>query len=112
MHISQVPVLVFPMLVFTIGLVLIIYYSKKSSETEYEQEMKQLRQMQLSGKLDKKRFLRIKNRLTIDKSSSDQREILENMLKDEKIDAVTYTRMKKALKFSLNQKLKKNNTLN
>ena len=84
-------------------------FTPKKDKTE--KERKQLRQMQLSGKLDKKRFLHIKNRLKIDNSSSEQREILENMRKDEKIDSITYIRMKKALDLSLNQKLKKFNSI-
>ena len=112
MHFNQVPVLVFPMLVFTIGLVIIIYYSKKGSETQYEEEIKQLRQFQLSGKLDKQRLLRFKNRMKIDNISSEQRKILENMRKDQTIDSTTYVRMKKALELGLNQKLKKLNTIN
>ena len=69
MSISQLPILVFPMLVFTIGLIIIVYYFKKDKETEYEKEMKQLRQFQLSGKLDKQRFLQVKNRMKIDNIS-------------------------------------------
>lgn len=103
--------LLFPMLVLSIGLLVIIYYSKKNSETDCEKEIRQLRQLQLSGKLDKKRFLQFKNRLMVDKSSFEQREILEKMLKKERIDSVTFRRMQKALQFSLNQKLRKSNKI-
>lgn len=103
--------LLFPMLVLSIGLLVIIYYSKKNSETDYEKEIRQLRQLQLSGKLDKKRFLQFKNRLMVDISSFEQREILEKMLKKERIDSVTFRRMQKALQFSLNQKLRKSNKI-
>ena len=111
MTLRQVPIALFPMFTFTIGLLVMIYHFKQSSETDYEQEMKQLRQLQLSGKLDKKRFFQIKNRLIVDKNSIEQREILESMFKNEKIDAVTYSRMKAALKLSLHQKLKKFNSM-
>ena len=51
------------------------------------------------------------NILKVEKLSSEQNSILEKMLKEEKIDSFTYTRMKKALQVSLNQKLKKINAI-
>jgi hypothetical protein len=48
---------VLPMVVISIGLLVIVYYSKKKSETDFEKEIKQLRKLQVSGKLDKKKFL-------------------------------------------------------
>ena len=97
------------MLSLTIIVGSIIWYYKKRATTDYELEIKQLRQMYYSGKLDKNSFLRVKNRMSVETSSSEQGEILEKMLKDKKLDPITYTRMKKALKISLDQKLKKLN---
>jgi hypothetical protein len=107
MNLSLLPFLIFPMIVISIGLLVIVYYTKKQKETEFEKEIKQLRKLQVSGKLDKKRFFTIKKRMEIDKLSSEQGSILKKMFKEEKIDPTTYVRMKKALQFSLNQKLKK-----
>ena len=102
MQTSIVPIAAFPMIVFSVGLLLIIYYSKKQSETRYEKEMKLLRKFQISGQLDKKSFFHIKNRLKVEKVSAEQRDILENMFRNEKIDSTTYLRMKSALRLSLN----------
>jgi hypothetical protein len=72
---------------FTVGLLLIIYYSKKQSVTRYEKELKLLRKLQISGQLDKKSFFHIKNRLKVEKISQQQKDILENMFRNEEIDS-------------------------
>ena len=110
MQISILPFFVFPMVVVSIGLLVIVYYSKKKTETDFEKEIKQLRKLQVSGKLDKKSFYNLRNRMKVEKLSSDQGTILEKMFEEEKIDATTYIRLKKALNISLNKKLKKFNT--
>ena len=69
--------------------------------------MKVLRKLQVSGQLDRKSFYNIKNRLKVDKLSSEQGNILEKMFREEKIDSVTYIRIKNTLQISLNKKLKK-----
>jgi len=98
------------MLILTIAVVAIYVHYKRKIESDYDMEMKQLRQFLLSGKLDKNKFNLVKNRLKIDSLFSEQTNVLENMFNDEKIDPNTYVRMKNALKLSMNQKLKKLNT--
>ena len=97
------------MVIISIGLLVIVYFAKKKTETDFEKEIKQLRMLQVSGKLDKKSFFKLRNRMNVEKSSSDQRIILKKMFDNEKIDATTYIRLKKALKLSLNEKMKKLN---
>ena len=106
MNITQLSLLVFPMIILTIAAVVIYLYYQRKVESEYDLEMKQLRQFLFSGKLDKNKFNLVKNRLKIDNLFSEQEDILENMFKNEKIDSTTYVRMKDALKLSMNQKLK------
>jgi hypothetical protein len=110
MLVNILPFLVLPMLTISIGLLIIVYYSKKKAETEFEKEIKDLRKLQVSGKLDKKTFFNIKNRMNVEKLSSEQGAILEKMFKEQKIDSTTYLRLRKALKISLNQKFKKLNS--
>jgi hypothetical protein len=102
--------LVVSMVIFTAAVATIIYFFKRKVETEEELELKQLRQMFFSGKLDKKSFIRVKNRMKIENMSSVQKEHLEEMRKNETIDSTTYVRMKKALKISLDERLRKLNT--
>ena len=106
---SVLPFVVFPMLVITVGLLLIVYFAKKKIETNYEKEMKVVRKLQVSGQLDRKSFFNLKNRLKVNELSSEQGTIFERMFREEKIDSVTYIRMRNALQISLNKKLKKFN---
>jgi len=108
MSISQLAQLVLPIIIQLMAVAAIYFHHKRKVESDFDKEMKQLRQLLLSGKLDKQKFLLIKNRLKIDSLFSEQSDILENIFKDEKIDSTTYVRMKDALKLSMNQKLKKN----
>ena len=110
MQISILAFLILPMVVISIGILVIVYYSKKKSETDFEKEIKQLRKLQVSGQLDKKSFFNIRNRMKVEKLSSDQGAILEKMFEEKKIDSTTYMRLKKALNLSLHEKLKKYNT--
>jgi len=110
MNIGQLSLAVLPMLILTIAVAAIHLHYKRKIESDYDIEMKQLRQLLFSGKLDKDRFNLVKNRLKIDSLFSEQGDILENMFQDEKIDSTTYVRMKSALNLSMNQKLKKLNT--
>jgi len=106
MQVSMMPYVLFSLLVFVVVLGMIVHFSKKKIENNYEKEMKHLRKFQVSGQIDRKTFFALKNRLKIQSLSSEQETKLEEMLREEKIDSVTYNRMKKALKINLNQKLK------
>ena len=110
MSVSQLSLAVLPMLILTIAIVALYVHYKRKIESEYDTEMKQLRQLLFSGKLDKNKFNLVKNRLKIDTLFSEQTDVLENMFQEEKIDSTTYSRMKNALTLQLNQKLKKLNT--
>ena len=110
MDISYLSLAVLPMIIVAIVVAAIYLHYKRKVESDYDLEMKQLRQLLFSGKLDKGRFNLVKNRLKIDSLFSEQSGVLEDMFQDEKIDSITYVRMKSALKLSMNHKLKKLNS--
>jgi len=89
MNIGQLSLAVLPMLILTIAVAAIYVHYKRKIESDYDIEMKQLRQLLFSGKLDKNRFNLVKNRLKIDSLFSEQGDILENMFQNEKIDSTT-----------------------
>jgi hypothetical protein len=81
------------------------FHYKKKNETDYEQKMKILRQSLLQGKLDKKSFLYIKDNLKVEDVFGQETQRLENMLKEKNVDTETYSRMKKILSMTFNEKL-------
>ena len=83
------------------------FHYKKKNETDYEQKMKKLRQSLLHGKLDRKSFLYIKDNLKVEDVFGQETQRLENMLKEKSIDTETYSRMKKILSMTFNEKLEK-----
>jgi hypothetical protein len=109
MNIIQLSMAVIPMVILAIAVVVIYLHYKGKMESEYDVELKHLRQFLLYGKMDRNKFNLVKNRLKIDTLFSEQGAILENLFKEEKIDSTTYVRMKNALKLSMDRKLKKLN---
>ena len=91
----------------TIMVYIIKFYYKKNNETDYELKMKKLRQSLLQGKLDRKSFLYIKDNLKVEDVFVEETQRLDNMLKEKSIDSDTYSRMKKILSMTLNEKLEK-----
>ena len=89
-------------------ILVILYRSRKTSETDYEKEMKKL-QLLLKGKLDKKTFLHIKDNLKVEDLFGDETQRLDNLLKEKNIDPETYCRMKQILNTAFNEKLEKIN---
>jgi len=86
--------------------VLVIYYARKE-EDDYENEVKKLRQLLLSGKLDKQTFLRLRNRMKHEKIFTTESKKLLSLLSDKKIDEETYTRLRKVLEKSFKDRLDK-----
>ena len=91
----------------TVMVSVIKFHYKKKNETDYEQKMKKLRQSLLQGKLDRKSFLYIKDNLKVEDVFGQETQRLENMLKEKSIDTETYSRMKKILSMTFNEKLEK-----
>jgi len=87
----------------------IVYRSKKTVESDYDKEMKKLRQLLLVGKLDRKSFLHIRDNLKVEDLFGDETQRLDNMLEQKSIDSETHNRMKKILNMTFNEKMEKIN---
>ena len=99
--------LVLPLAALVVILVgVIIYYSRKD-EDNYEKEVKKLRQLLLSGKMDKKNFLNMRNRITHEKNFNSESKKLLSLLSDEKIDEYTYVRLRQVLEKSFSDRIDK-----
>jgi len=111
MESSQFFFLILPLAILIVILAVVVFYlAKRTEETDYEKEMKNLRQLLLKGKLDRKTFLHIRDNLKVEDLFADETERLDDMLKQKQMDSDTYVRMKKILEMSFNQRLEKINT--
>ena len=87
----------------------LVHRSRKTKESDYDKEMKKLRQLLLKGKLDRKTFLHIRDNLKVEDLFADETQRLDNLLEQKNIDSETYRRMKKILNMSFNERLEKIN---
>ena len=92
-------------IIITILVAIILYLRRKNEGTDYEKEMKRLRQLLLKGKLDRKSFLRVRDNLKVEALFADENKKLDNMLTKKSIDPESYRRMKKILEMSFTEKL-------
>ena len=98
--------LVLPLALLVFFLVaLVIYNARKNEEDECEREIKKLRKMFFSGKLDKKTFVNMRNRLKHEKVFHTESKKLFTLLSDNKIDEETYVRLRKVLETSFRERL-------
>ena len=96
-----------PLAVLVVFLVVLVIYHARKEEDDYENELKKLRQLLLSGKLDKKIFLNLRNRLKHEKDFNSESNKLLSLLSDEKIDEETYVRLRQVLETSFSDRLDK-----
>ena len=101
--------LIMPLAILVVFLVGLVLYNSRKEEDEYEKEFKKLRQLLLSGKLDKKNFLLLRNRLKHEKHFNSESNKLLSLLSDEKIDQGTYVRLRQVLETSLRDRFDKLN---
>ena len=107
---SQFIFLILPLaIIIAILVVVVLYLSRRNEVTDYEKEMKELRQSLLKGKLDRKTFLYIRDNLKIEDRFTDESKRLDDMLKHKKMDSDTYVRMKKVLDMTFDERLVKIN---
>jgi hypothetical protein len=107
---SQFFFFILPLAIIIAILVVVVFYlGRKTEETDYEKEMKRLRQLLLKGKLDRETFLHIRDNLKVEDLFADESKRLDDMLKHKKMDSDTYVRMKKILEMSFNERLEKIN---
>ena len=92
------------LVVFLVGIVL--YYARKE-EDDYELEVKKLRQLLLSGKMDKKNYLNTRSRMEYEKSFNTESKKLLSLLSDEKIDEHTYVRLRQVLEKTFQDRIDK-----
>ena len=85
---------------------LVSYYSRKE-EDNYQKELKNLRRMLLRGKIDRKTYVNLSNRLKYAKHFNDESKKLLSLLSDEKIDEITYTRLRHVLETTFRERLDK-----
>jgi len=99
--------LIVPLAILVVFLVALVLYHARKEEDEYENELKKLRQLLLSGKLDKKIFLNLRNRLKHEKHFNSESNKLLSLLSDKKIDEETYVRLRQVLEASFSDRLDK-----
>ena len=99
--------LILPLGILVFFLVAIIVYNSRNEEDEYEKEVKKLRQLLFSGKLDRKTFLNMRNKLKHEKVFLTESKKLFTLLSDDKIDEDTYIRLRQVLEKSFKERLDK-----
>ena len=107
---SQFIFLILPLAIIIAVLVVVVFYlARRTEETHYEKEMKELRQSLFKGKLDRKTFLYIRDNLKTEDIFGDESKRLDDMMKHKELDPDTYIRMKKILEMNFNERLVKIN---
>jgi hypothetical protein len=99
--------LIVPLAILVVFLVGLVLYHARKEEDDYEKELKNLRQLLFSGKLDKKNFLNLRNRLKHEKVFTTESKKLLSLLSDEKIDEETYVRLRQVLEASFRDRIDK-----
>jgi hypothetical protein len=99
--------LILPLGILVFFLVAVIVYNSRNEEDEYEKEVKKLRHLLFSGKLDRKTFLNMRNRLKHEKMFLAESKKLFTLLFNEKIDEDTYVRLRQVLEKSFKERLDK-----
>ena len=97
--------LITPLTILVVFLVALVLYDVRKKEDDYENQVKKLRQLFFSGKLDKKNFLNLRNRLKHEKIFTTESKKLLTLLSDEKIDEETYVRLRQVLEKSFRDRL-------
>ena len=99
--------LILPLAILVFFLVALVIYNARKEENEYERELKKLRQLLFSGKLDRKTFLNMRNRLKHEKIFTTESKKLFSLLSDDKLDKETYVRLMQVLEKSFRERLDK-----
>ena len=99
--------LILPLAILVIFLVALVLYSSRQNEDDYEKQEKKLKQLLISGKLDRKSFTNHKARLKYVKHFNSESEKLLAILSDGKIDEETYDRLRQVLESSFRGRLDK-----
>lgn len=96
---------IIPLAILVVFLVALVLYNVRKKEDDYENQVKKLSQLFFSGKLDKKNFLNLRNRLKHEKIFTTESKRLLTLLSDEKIDEESYVRLRQVLEKSFRDRL-------
>ena len=97
---------VLPLALIVFVLVGIVYYLlRKTDESKYAKEMKEIRKLLFKGEIDKKTFLESRDKLKAEIHYFEESKRINKMLEKKKIDMDTYLRMKEILEMRLNERL-------
>ena len=97
--------LVVPLAILVVFLVALVVYRARKEKGDYEKELKKLRRQFFSGRLDKRNFLNMKNRLKNEKIFTTETRKLLSLLSNEEIDEETYVRLRRVLEKSFRDRL-------
>ena len=98
--------IVLPLGIIVFVLVTVVYYlSKKTELTNYEKELKEIRNSYFKGKIDNQTFQYMRDNLKAENHFFSESRRIDKLFKNKKIDTETYLRMKKILENSFNTRL-------
>jgi len=97
---------VLPLALIVFVLVGIVYYLlRKTEETKYEKEMKELRKLLFKGQIDKNSYLYSRDKLKAEIHYLEESKKINEMLENKKIDLDSYSRMKEILEMRFNERI-------
>ena len=101
--------LIMPLAILVVFLIGLRIYRTRKEEDDHEKELKKLRRLFLSGRVNKKNFLNMRSRLKHEKIFTTESKKLLTVLSEEKIDEETYVRLRQVLEKSFRDRLDKLN---
>jgi hypothetical protein len=96
---------VLPLAGLIVFLVALVLYLARKEESLYVRELKKLRKMLMSGKIDKKTFERMRNRLKEESIFTEELESLYALLHDKTINQNAYVRIRELLEKAFRQRV-------
>ena len=99
--------LILPLAILVFALVGVTLYYARKGEDSYEQQVKKLRKMLFTGKIDSKTFTTLKNKTDYVKHFNSESKRLVELLSAGKIDEETYNRLNQVLQKSFRDKIDK-----
>lgn len=99
--------LILPLGILVFVLVGVTFYYARKQEDNYEQQIKKLRKLLISGKIDSKTFTKLKNKTDYVRHFNGESKRLVELLSSGKIDEETYNRLNQVLEKSFKEKIDK-----
>lgn len=99
--------LILPLAILVFVLVGVTIYYARKGEDNYDQQVKKLRKLLFSGKIDSKTFTTLKNKTDYVKHFDSESKRLVELLSSGKIDKETYDRLNQILQKSFREKIDK-----